>query len=150
MPLKPSALTPGVADTLVKQRPQRGFENAHAVGNLLQVRAFRGAAIRHQAVFELPECFSARLDHPARNAHYGAMGRNTVHHHAPRSYPHPFAQGDVAQHRRARPNHNVVAQRRVPLSFCRARASQGHALVQQNAVADFGRFPRSRCPFRGR
>ena len=85
---------------------------------------------------------SARLsphtDDPPGDADHGRVVWHRVNHHRAGADLHVVADADVSQNLGARADDHVVAEGGVPLALLLAGAAQGHALVEQNVVADFG------------
>src|SRR6266542_195854 len=117
---------------LGQQHPQLRFQFLDALGQVLDGLTFRVgqlAVLEHAAL-------AARARHFARNAYHRGIVGHRVDYHRARADLHVIAYANIAQDFGARPDHDVVAQRRVALALFIARAAQRYALVEQAVVAD--------------
>ncbi len=79
-------------------------------------------------------------DDPPRNAHRSSAGRHRLGDHRIGADLGPGTDGERPQHLGAGADHHAVLQGRVALALVPAGATQGHALIQRDIVADLGGF----------
>ena len=80
--------------------------------------------------------FAGEADDPAGHADDRRIGRHLAQDDRIGRNARVVADLERAEHLRARADHDVVAERRVPLADVLARAAERHALVEQAVVAD--------------
>ena len=84
------------------------------------------------------ELFAGEADDPAGHADDRRIGRHLAQDDRIGRNARVVANLERAEHLRARADHDVVAERRVPLADVLARAAERHALIEQAVVADLG------------
>ena len=77
-------------------------------------------------------------DDPPGDTDDGRVRRNRAKHDRPRPDLHVVPNFDRAKNLSANADYDVVADRRVPFAPLLARAPQGYALIERNAIADLG------------
>ncbi|MNV31191.1 hypothetical protein D3C71_1224900 [compost metagenome] len=79
-------------------------------------------------------------DDSPRNPDHGRTRRHFLGHDSIGTHLGTGTDSERAEHFRARPDHDAVTQGRVTLALVPAGATQGHALINSDVVADLGGF----------
>jgi hypothetical protein len=129
-----------LADAFFEQQANERFEFANAVIHLFKVGRFGFAASRDAAMIEDTQTFATRFDDFAGNADDGSAGRHGMNDDGTGANFDIIAEFNVAENGSAGADDNAVANGGVTFAAYVASAAEGHALVKQNIVADFGGF----------